>query len=139
LFGTPMPGREPEVERPSQVDSTIVEITSLLGVSALLVVDENGDVQHQWYRTLLDRSRIEVTGADITELTKATVGFVGRIGGGILDNIILRSENSTVLIQAAGRSTLFIFSDKRANLALLLIRAKRVASIIASARPPGVA
>nr|MDO8100024.1 hypothetical protein [Candidatus Njordarchaeota archaeon] len=139
MFGTPMPGREPEVGRPSAIDSAMPEITSLLGVSALLVVDENGDVQHQWYRTLLDRSRIEVTGVDVTELTKATVGFVGRIGGGVLDNIILRSEISTVLIQAAGRSTLFIFSDKRANLALLLIRAKRVASIIASARPPGVA
>jgi predicted regulator of Ras-like GTPase activity (Roadblock/LC7/MglB family) len=134
-----MPGREPEVVKPSPVESSLVEITSLLGVSALLIVDENGDVQHQWYRTLLDRSRIEVTGPDITELTKTSVNFVGRIGGGILDNMILRSENSTVLIQAAGRSTLFIFSDKRANLALLLIRAKRVGSIIASTRPPGVA
>jgi predicted regulator of Ras-like GTPase activity (Roadblock/LC7/MglB family) len=118
--------------KPAGIEGIISEITSLLGVSSLLIVDENGDVEHQWYRTLLDRSRIEVTGVDIKELVDSTVRFISRIGGGALDNMILRSENSTILIQGAYKRTIFIFSDKRANLALLMIRAKRVAQMIST-------
>jgi predicted regulator of Ras-like GTPase activity (Roadblock/LC7/MglB family) len=131
LFGTPMPRREPTGAKPG-IEGIITEITSLLGVSALLIVDENGEVEHQWYRTLLDRSRIEVTGVDIKELVESTVRFISRIGGGALDNMILRSENSTILIQGAYKKTIFIFSDKRANLALLMIRSKRVAQLIST-------
>lgn len=134
MFGTPIPKEDADRAKPSSIDSVITEITSLLGVSALLLVDENGEVEHQWYRTLLDRSRIEVTGADVKELTDQTLRFSQRIGGGQLDNMILRSENSTILIQMTSRKTLFIFSDKRANLALLMIRAKRVAQVVS---PPG--
>ena len=130
MFGTPIPKGDTGTARSSSIDGVITEVTSLLGVSALLLVDENGEVEHQWYRTLLDRSRIEVTGADIRELTDQTLRFGQRIGGGQLDNMNLRSENSTILIQTASRKTLFIFSDKRANLALLLIRAKRVAQLV---------
>lgn len=132
MFGTPMPRREPMGAKPAGIEGIISEITSLLGVSSLLIVDENGDVEHQWYRTLLDRSRIEVTGVDIKELVDSTVRFISRIGGGALDNMILRSENSTILIQGAYKRTIFIFSDKRANLALLMIRAKRVAQMIST-------
>lgn len=132
MFGTPMPKREPMGAKPAGIEGIISEITSLLGVSSLLIVDENGDVEHQWYRTLLDRSRIEVTGVDIKELVDSTVRFISRIGGGALDNMILRSENSTILIQGAYKRTIFIFSDKRANLALLMIRAKRVAQMIST-------
>ncbi len=131
MFGTPMPRREPTGAKPG-IEGIITEITSLLGVSALLIVDENGDVEHQWYRTLLDRSRIEVTGVDIKELVESTVRFISRIGGGALDNMILRSENSTILIQGAYKKTIFTFSDKRANLALLMIRSKRVAQLIST-------
>jgi predicted regulator of Ras-like GTPase activity (Roadblock/LC7/MglB family) len=126
-----MPRREPTGAKPG-IEGIITEITSLLGVSALLIVDENGEVEHQWYRTLLDRSRIEVTGVDIKELVESTVRFINRIGGGALDNMILRSENSTILIQGAYKKTIFIFSDKRANLALLMIRSKRVAQLIST-------
>jgi predicted regulator of Ras-like GTPase activity (Roadblock/LC7/MglB family) len=132
LFGTPIPKGDADRTRPVNIDSVISEITSLLGVSALLIVDENGEVEHQWYRTLLDRSRIEVTGVDIKELTDRAFNFIGQIGGGQLDNMILRSESSTILIQAASKKTLFTFSDKRANLALLMIRSKRVAQLISS-------
>jgi predicted regulator of Ras-like GTPase activity (Roadblock/LC7/MglB family) len=132
LYGTPMPRADADRTKPVSIEGVITEVTSLLGVSALLIVDENGEVVHQWYRTLLDRSRIEVTGVDIKELSDQTLRFVERIGGGQLDNMILRSENSTILIQAASKKTLFIFSDKRANLALLMIRAKRVAQIVSS-------
>jgi predicted regulator of Ras-like GTPase activity (Roadblock/LC7/MglB family) len=134
LFGTPIPKEDTDRSKPSSIEGIISEVTSLLGVSALLLVDENGEVEHQWYRTLLDRSRIEVTGTDVKELTDQTLRFGQRIGGGQLDNMILRSENSTILIQIASRRTLFIFSDKRANLALLMIRAKRVAQLVS---PPG--
>jgi predicted regulator of Ras-like GTPase activity (Roadblock/LC7/MglB family) len=134
LFGTPIPKGDADRVKPVSMEGVMTEITSLLGVSALLVVDENGEVEHQWYRTLLDRSRIEVTGTDIKELTDQTLRFGERIGGGQLDNMILRSENSTILIQTASKKTLFIFSDKRANLALLMIRAKRVAQLVS---PPG--
>jgi predicted regulator of Ras-like GTPase activity (Roadblock/LC7/MglB family) len=127
-----MPGREPQVVRPTGIEGIISEITSLLGVSALLIVDENGEVEHQWYRTLLDRSRIEVSGSEIKELVDATMHFIGRVGGGATDNMILRSENATILIQAAYKKTIFIYSDKRANLALLMIRAKRVAQLIST-------
>jgi predicted regulator of Ras-like GTPase activity (Roadblock/LC7/MglB family) len=132
LFGTPIPKGDADRTKPLSIEGVIAEVTSLLGVSSLLIVDENGEVEHQWYRTLLDRSRIEVTGPDVKELSDQTIRFVQRIGGGQLDNMILRSENSTILVQAASKKTLFIFSDKRANLALLLIRAKRVAQLISS-------
>jgi predicted regulator of Ras-like GTPase activity (Roadblock/LC7/MglB family) len=132
LFGTPMPGREPQVAKTAGIESIISEITSLLGVSALLIVDENGDVEHQWYRTLLDRSRLEVTGAEIKQLVDLTASFINRVGGGAADNMILRSESSTTLIQAAYKRTIFVYSDKRANLALLMIRAKRVAQMIST-------
>lgn len=134
MFGTPIPKGDTDRAKPSSIDAVITEVTSLLGVSALLLVDENGEVEHQWYRTLLDRSRIEVTGTDVKELTDQTLRFGQRIGGGQLDNMILRSENSTILIQIASRKTLFIFADKRANLALLMIRSKRVAQLVS---PPG--
>jgi predicted regulator of Ras-like GTPase activity (Roadblock/LC7/MglB family) len=123
------------VARPVGIEGIISEITSLLGVSALLIVDENGNVEHQWYRTLLDRSRLEVTGTEIKALVDDTVNFVSRVGGGSADNMILRSENSTILIQAAYRRTIFIYSDKRANLALLMIRAKRVSQMISTPSP----
>jgi predicted regulator of Ras-like GTPase activity (Roadblock/LC7/MglB family) len=123
------------VAKPGGIETIISEITSLLGVSALLIVDENGNVEHQWYRTLLDRSRLEVTGTEIKGLVDDTVNFVSRVGGGAADNMILRSENSTILIQAAYRRTIFIYSDKRANLALLMIRAKRVSQMISSPSP----
>jgi predicted regulator of Ras-like GTPase activity (Roadblock/LC7/MglB family) len=132
LFGTPMPRREPLAAKPAGIEGIISEITSLLGVSALLIVDENGDVEHQWYRTLLDRSRMEVTGPEIKQLVDSTVQFISRIGGGAADNMILRSESSTILIQGAYKRTIFIYSDKRANLALLMIRAKRVAQMIST-------
>jgi predicted regulator of Ras-like GTPase activity (Roadblock/LC7/MglB family) len=121
--------------KPGGIETIISEITSLLGVSALLIVDENGNVEHQWYRTLLDRSRLEVTGTEIKGLVDDTVNFVSRVGGGAADNMILRSENSTILIQAAYKRTIFIYSDKRANLALLMIRAKRVSQMISSPSP----
>jgi predicted regulator of Ras-like GTPase activity (Roadblock/LC7/MglB family) len=127
-----MPRQEPLAAKPAGIEGIISEITSLLGVSALLIVDENGEVEHQWYRTLLDRSRIEVTGLDIKQLVDSTINFINRIGGGTPDNMILRSENSTILIQGAYRKTIFIYSDKRANLALLMIRAKRVAQMIST-------
>ena len=136
MFGTPMTGREPQVAKPAGIEGIISEITSLLGVSALLIVNESGDVEHQWYRTLLDRSRLEVTGPEIKELVDSTVNFISRVGGGAADNMILRSENSTILIQAANKRTIFVYSDKRANLALLMIRAKRVAQMISA---PGMA
>lgn len=136
MFGTPMPRREPLAAKPAGIEGIISEITSLLGVSALLIVDENGEVEHQWYRTLLDRSRIEVTGPDIKQLVDTTVNFISRIGGGAPDNMILRSENSTILIQGAYKRTIFTYSDKRANLALLMIRAKRVAQMISTPSSP---
>lgn len=136
MFGTPMPRQEPLAAKPAGIEGIISEITSLLGVSALLIVDENGEVEHQWYRTLLDRSRIEVTGLDIKQLVDSTINFINRIGGGTPDNMILRSENSTILIQGAYRKTIFIYSDKRANLALLMIRAKRVAQMISTPSSP---
>jgi predicted regulator of Ras-like GTPase activity (Roadblock/LC7/MglB family) len=131
-----MPRREPLAAKPAGIEGIISEITSLLGVSALLIVDENGEVEHQWYRTLLDRSRIEVTGPDIKQLVDTTVNFISRIGGGAPDNMILRSENSTILIQGAYKRTIFTYSDKRANLALLMIRAKRVAQMISTPSSP---
>jgi predicted regulator of Ras-like GTPase activity (Roadblock/LC7/MglB family) len=136
MFGTPVPGREPLAAKPVGIEGIISEITSLLGVSAVLIVDENGEVEHQWYRTLLDRSRVEVSGPEIKQLVDLSVNFVSRIGGGSADNMILRSENSTVLIQGASKRTLFIYSDKRANLALLMIRAKRVAQVISTPGSP---
>lgn len=129
------PEIEPESGRSSTLDGAIREISSLTGVSAFIIANENGDIQNQWYRTLLDRSKLDVTGVDINELTRAAMNFVGRTGGVMLDSVILSSENSTMFIQTAGRSTLLILSDKRVNLALLTMRAKRVASIIASTRP----
>lgn len=138
LFGTPMPGREPEKTSTVNVEGVMSEVTSLLGVSAVLIVDENGEVIHQWYRTLLDRSRMEIGGSEIRDLVKSTVDFVGRLGGGAMDNMILRSDTSTVLVQIAGKQALFIFADKRANLALLIIRAKRVAQIILTGSPPRI-
>jgi predicted regulator of Ras-like GTPase activity (Roadblock/LC7/MglB family) len=132
MFGAPVPRREPTPTKPAGIEGIILEITSLLGVSALLIVDENGEVEHQWYRTLLDRSKIEVTGIDIKQLVDLAMNFISRIGGGGADNMILRSENSTVLIQGAYKRTIFIYADKRANLALLMIRAKRVAQLIST-------
>jgi predicted regulator of Ras-like GTPase activity (Roadblock/LC7/MglB family) len=126
---------EPDSGRSPTLEGAIREITSLTGVSALLIANERGEVQNQWYRTLLDRSKLDVTGLDITELIRAAVDFVGRIGGVMLENIVLNSENSIVLVQSAGRSALLVLSDKRANTGLLAMRAKRIASIIASRKP----
>lgn len=155
---TPNSESEPDTGRSSTLESAIRELTSLTGVSALLVVDEKGEIRNQWYRTLLDRSKLNVAGVDINELTKAAMNFIGRIGGVMLDsiifnsdvdsvltaalrgvvltsnNMILNSDVNTVLIQSAGSSTVFILADKRANIAILAMKAKRVASIVASER-----
>jgi hypothetical protein len=130
----------------------------LTGVWALLVIDENGEITNQWYRTVLDRSKIDVTGVEINELTRTAMNFIGRIGGVNMDNIILSSDvdtvlsaglrglvltsnnmvlNSdvnTVLVQTAGRFRVFVVADKRVNLALLTMKTKRVAFIVASER-----
>ncbi len=110
----------------SSVESTLAGLTSLLGVNAVLISDASGNETYSWYRTDLDKRDVKVTGEEllrILQLSK-TFGANSNIGG--LAHAIIRGPNGVAVLAPLGESfILYVSADRRANLALLLVRIRR--------------
>ncbi|RLI08818.1 hypothetical protein DRO32_01745 [Candidatus Bathyarchaeota archaeon] len=100
------------------------------GVSFIMVVGHGGSEFFKWYRTGLDRARMRVGGGDVIGLMGQAGLMLDKTSSGLLDSLVLRTDRSTILVQAAGRGYLVVVADKSVSLAILFMRARAVANDI---------
>lgn len=116
-----------KLEFRSDMESTLVGLTSLLGVNAVLISDTAGNKTYSWYRTDLDKRDVKVTGEELLRMLQLSKGFGVNSNIGGLANVIVRGPKGVAILAPLGDSfILYVSADRRANLALLLVRIRRV-------------
>lgn len=114
------------MESRSEVEKAVSGLTSLLGVNAVLVMDSRGEITYKWYRTELDMRDVKVTGEELSNMLRISREFSDNSNIGGLSNLVARGPNGVAVIELIGDThLLYISADRRANLALLLVRTRR--------------
>jgi len=109
------------------MESTLAGLTSILGVNAVVISDMAGNKTYSWYRTDLDKRDVKVTGEEILRMLQSSKGFGKNSNIGGLVNVIIRGFEGVAVLAPLGDSfVLYVSADRRANLALLLVRIRRV-------------
>ncbi len=114
----------------ARIEEAIKRLSSLTGVSMVLVIGPDGKELCRWYRTTVDRSRIVVGVGDAMGVAVSASGFLSKVGGGAFNDIIIRTERLVAIIQSARGALLITVADRAANLALLLIRSRAAAEAL---------
>jgi len=114
------------LEFKEDMETTLAGLTSLLGVNAVLISDREGSKTYSWYRTDLDKRDVRVAGEELLRMLQVSQGFGVNSNIGGLANIIVRGPKGVAILAPVGESfILYVSADKRANLALLLVRIRR--------------
>jgi len=108
------------------IEDILAGLTSLLGVNAVLISDRDGNQTYSWYRTDLDKRDVKVTGEGLLRMREISQGFGINSNIGGMANIIVRGPKGVAILSPVGDSfILYVSADRRANLALLLVRIRR--------------
>jgi len=118
----------PDVSVEAAMEEAARGLMEIPGISFIMVVGRGGSEFFKWYRTGLDRARMEVRGEDIMSLMGQVGLVLDKTASGSLDSLVFRTENNTILVQAAGKGYLVVVADKSVSLAILLMRARAVAN-----------
>ncbi|RLI09806.1 hypothetical protein DRO33_06310 [Candidatus Bathyarchaeota archaeon] len=125
----------PEVSVEAALREAVQGLIALPGVFFIMVVGETGTEFLRWFRTGLDERRLVLRGQDVLETVGRLLPILEKARAGGLEELLVRAENSILVLRLAGRSLLFVMADKTVNLAMLLVRlrdtAARVAGIMA--------
>lgn len=113
------------------IAGVVRDLSSLYGVNSVVVLNSEGKEIYSWYRTEGDRRRFQLSGKDIKDTFNINKEFIRLAGGDQLRNVILRGRENIAVIERSKNVIVFAFTDMRANLALLLIRVRRVAENLA--------
>jgi len=113
------------------IASVVRDLSSLYGVNSVVVLNSEGEKIYSWHRTEADQRRFQLSGKDIKDTFDINKEFIRLAGGDQLRNVILRGRENIAVIEQSGSVIVFAFTDMRANLALLLIRVRRVAENLA--------
>jgi predicted regulator of Ras-like GTPase activity (Roadblock/LC7/MglB family) len=115
-----------KLEFRKDIEDTLAGLTSLLGVNAVLISDRDGNQTYSWYRTDLDKRDVRVTGEELLRVREVSQGFGINSNIGGMTNIIVRGPKGVAILSPVGDSfILYVSADRRANLALLLVRIRR--------------
>ena len=120
----------PDVSVEAAIGEAARGLMEIPGVSFIMVVGHGGSEFFKWYRTGLDRARMRVGGGDVIGLMGQAGLMLDKTSSGLLDSLVLRTDRSTILVQAAGRGYLVVVADKSVSLAILFMRARAVANDI---------
>jgi len=110
-----------------EIARVVKDLSSLYGVNSIVILNSEGKGVYSWHRTDADRRRFRLSERTIKDMLDRAVEFVRLAGGDQVRNIIFRGRENMTVIEHLENIIVFAFADMRANLALLLIRVRRVA------------
>ena len=109
------------------MEAVVRRLSSLAGVSMVMILGPGGEELYRWYKTSADKLRIGVGPEDVLGIMDRVSSFLSKASSGPLEDVIIRAGNRVAVIRSAGDSLLITVAEKTANLALLLIRSRSAA------------